>query len=170
MNISVLAFPYYLTCGILFNLNILKSNFWIKRFSNKPKTLVIYYSRIKHFLPLVSKVGLLFVLFFSVLLRECFFLPVSISLPWRIFLPRSSWEKNRPGAKNGHGEEKTSLWTEKRVRKGPLFSTRDEITITLRHVSKLDLIGIYSDFICRTLFTMFGLYIHIYAYIRVTFL
>ena len=51
-----------------------------KRFSNKPTTLVIYYYRIKHFLPLVSKVGLLFVLFFSVL-RECFFLPVSISLP-----------------------------------------------------------------------------------------
>ena len=30
-------------------------------------------------------------------------------------------------------------------------------------MSKLDFIGIYSDFICRTLFTMFGLYIHIYA-------
>ena len=136
MNISVLAFPHYLTCGILFNFNILKSDFRIKRFLNKPKTLVIYYYRIKHFLPLVSKVGLLFVLFFSVL-RECFFLPVSISLPWRILLPRSSWEKNRPGAKNGHGEEKTSLWTEKRVRKGPLFSTRDEITSILHTLSKI---------------------------------
>jgi len=125
--------------AVLLNCNILKSDFRIKRFSNKPTTLVIYYYRIKHFLPLVSKVGLLFVLFFSVL-RECFFLPVSISLPWRIFLPRSSWEKNRPGAKNGHGEEKTSLWTEKRVRKGPLFSTRDEITIMKRQRGKKDLI------------------------------
>ena len=120
MNISVLAFPHYLTCGILFNLNILKSDFRIKRFSNKPKTLVIYYSRIKHFLPLVSKVGLLFVLFFSVL-RECFFLPVSISLPWRIFLPRSSWEKNRPGAKNGHGGGKNLPLNRKTSPKRPTF-------------------------------------------------
>ena len=76
MNISVFAFPHYLTtCGVLLNVNILKSDFRIN------------HSRIKHFLPFVSKWAC-----FS----YCFFLPVSISLPRRIFLPRSSWEKKGP--------------------------------------------------------------------------
>ena len=117
--------------AVLLNCNILKSDFRIKRFSNKPTTLVIYYYRIKHFLPLVSKVGLLFVLFFfcssGVFFPPCIhFAPLTNFSPSFLVRKKSSGsEKWTRGGKNLPLNRKTSL------RKGPLFSTRDEITHNL---------------------------------------
>ena len=91
------------------------------------KPSFIYYYKIKSFLHLVSKSGPYFELIFFCS-SGVFFPPAVLFRPRWYFLPRASWEKIPPGSKNGQREEKTSLWTEKRVRKGPLFSTRHEIT------------------------------------------
>ena len=51
--------------------------------------------------------------------------------PGGIFFSRGTREKIPPGSKKDCGRKKHSRRTEKRVRKGPLFSTRHEITIIL---------------------------------------